>query len=283
MIFQREKIQALLGLLRERKLIAFVGSGLSIGMPSWPDLLNRMIKWGKKHGVTFSQTEEKELKGLIKKNDLLLAAEEIKQRLQAQNRDYFINFMKETFDKPVCVSSCHKLIFKIPFSSIITTNYDTFLETAYSKVKGELPKVFTQTKVRDLQDAISKRQHFILKMHGTIDDSAHLVLGRTDYREFMFNNEQFKFTIQQMIQKNSFLFIGYGLNDPDLLVWIDQLRVAFNDNVGQHFALLNCNKIGEIQRARYKEDYGIEIIPYYPKNNKHPQVLTFLELLKKRK
>lgn len=257
--------------------VVFVGAGPSqgAGLPSWPQLLRQMLDWAQEHGVDVS--DRAEFEDYIAKDDLLLAAEELQERMGGER---FRRFMAEVFRKQgLKPTQTHLLIPRIPFAAAVTTNYDDLLETAYTLVNGEKPHVFTHRDVSELSAALRTGEFYVLKAHGTIDRMDTIVLGRKSYRDVIHANPPYRQHLTSLFSGKTVLFLGFGLTDPDLLLLLDEMRTVFSGHTGHHFALMDERQVPAIKRRRFETDYGIIIIPYAPSAPDHPEVRTFLESL----
>ena len=102
-------------------VIAFVGAGISMneGMPSWQKLLEMMYLEIKDD---LSNIEIESVNRHLQGNDYLLVADFLKHKFgDIRYRD----FIEKVFTKKV-VGRFHKLLTSIPFTGIVTTNYDDF-------------------------------------------------------------------------------------------------------------------------------------------------------------
>jgi hypothetical protein len=120
--------------------IVFVRAGLSqgAGLPSWVDLLRQMLDWSGRHGKEL--TDRDELKRYIDNGELLLVAEEMRERL---GKDDFRRFMAEVFRKPgLKPTAPQTLLPQIPFVAALTSNFETLLESAYTISRGAAPSCF---------------------------------------------------------------------------------------------------------------------------------------------
>lgn len=260
--------------------VAFVGAGLSqgAGLPGWVELLQQMLKWAQIHGVALDDYTE--LQTYIEENKLLLVAEEMRERL---GKERFRQFIAEVFRNiEITPTETHKLLPDIPFTAILTSNYDKLLETAYALERGTIPHCFTQVDFPELAAAQNNDEFYILKIHGTADRIETIVLGKKDYREVMLANSAYRQFLMAFFQNNTVLFLGYGLADPDLLLLLDELNVTFKDYGKLHYALMDETKIRPIERRRFECDYGVHIIPYTPSSQEHPEVHHFLAQLAKK-
>jgi SIR2-like domain len=257
--------------------VVFVGAGPSqgAGLPSWPQLLRQMLDWAQAHGVDVS--DRAEFEGYIAKDDPLLAAEELQERMGDER---FRRFMAEVFRKHgLKPTEAHLLIPRIPFAAAVTTNYDDLLETAYTLVNSEKPHVFTHRDVSELSAALRTGEFYVLKAHGTIDRMDTIVLGRKSYRDVIHANPPYRQHLTSLFSGKTVLFLGFGLTDPDLLLLLDEMRAVFSGHTGHHFALMDERQVPAIKRKRFESDYGIVIIPYTPSAPDHPEVRVFLESL----
>jgi hypothetical protein len=260
--------------------VAFVGSGISVasGLPTWPELLRQMISWSQAQGVVLQ--DRADIEALITDNEFLPAADELVQQM---GNEKFRRFISEVFRRPgLRPNEAHLLVTEIPFSGILTTNYDKLLESAYVMTHtGEHAHVFTQMDVAELSAALRSGEFYILKTHGTADRIETIVLGKKQYRSLMHSNPGYQKALDTLFSSKTILFIGFGLNDPDLLLHLDELQAAFAGYTGTHYALMDSARYNATTRRRYEADYGIQIIPYTPSTADHREVRVFLAELAK--
>ena len=86
------------------------------------------------------------------------------------------------------------------------------------------------TKDKDLLD--SKKSKYIIKMHGDIKELDNIVLKENDYLNYSQNHILIETYIKSLLVDNTFLFIGYSLNDYNLkqiISWVDYLAKGYND------------------------------------------------------
>jgi hypothetical protein len=143
--------------------VAFIGAGLSqgAGLPGWPQLLKQMMDWGEQNGVKMD--DRNELEEYIKSGELLMAAEELRERL---GKSAFHQFMREVFleSKPE-PTAAHKLLPKTPFSAVLTTNYDKLIEAVYiNALKNASFHSFTHMDYPELSRALRSGEFYLLKL-----------------------------------------------------------------------------------------------------------------------
>jgi hypothetical protein len=237
-----------------------------------------MIEWGASHGVDV--TGRRELERLIKNNDLLTVAEEMRERMGKEN---FRAFMYQVFRRPgLQPTPTHMLLPRVPFAAALTSNYDMLLESAYTLYReGAAPHTFTHADAAELSAALRDKKFYILKVHGTVDRIETVVLGEKDYQEVMHASPAYRQHLLSLFSTKCVLFLGFGLTDPDLLLVLRGMRSAFEGYTGKHFALMDARAASAIKRKRFEKDYGVVVIPYKPTADDHPEVGTFVESLAK--
>jgi NAD-dependent SIR2 family protein deacetylase len=266
--------------LKDEKCVAFIGAGLSIGagLPDWKRLIEQMISWCEEYQIVLPNKNE--LNQLLSEKDFTTLADTL---IECMGKSRYQQFLKEVFRKgKLKPTETHKLLPNIPFSAILTTNYDKLIEGAYTATnEGEIPANFTHLDTSEISNALQSGNFHIIKTHGDIDRVDSIVLGRKEYRELLHNNNAYKIYLQQMIISKTILFLGFSLTDPDLFCILDELRVIFKDNTSTHYALMDETNLSEIKIKQFRTDYNIIIIPYKPSSNLHAEVPEFLkELIK---
>jgi hypothetical protein len=256
--------------------VLFVGAGLSqgAGLLGWVGLLNRILSWYDENGVRLADLAD--IQRLIEEKDLLPAAEAIKDGV---NPELFRRALSSIMDdESISPSPTHLLLPTIPFAAVLTSNYDRLLERAYGKV-AQLPWVITHNSGTALTAALHDRRFYILKVHGTIEHVETIVLGRRSYRELMHGNEAYVEHIRTLLRTKTLLFVGFSLSDPDLRLILEQEQAVWGGHANIHYALMNAGELNSLVQREWERDYGIQILPYEPSNEYHPEVGEFLKEL----
>jgi hypothetical protein len=268
----------LVAALLDGDAVLFAGAGLSasVGLPTWRKLVEDMIVWAEASGANLT-AERAELANLIRQGKLTLAAETLRQRMGSQR---FKEYLRAVFrDTEIGPSETHNLLTELPFSAVLTTNYDVLLETAYVKTTGIVPRVFTQVDTAELADMNREKGFYVLKLHGDIDRISSLVLGAGDYRKVMFANPAFRDSLRALFLSRTMFFVGCSLADPDLVTLLEELRTIFEGYGRRHYVLLPSNNLGNLEQQQWEDSFGIQVISYRSSPG-HPEVREFLERLR---
>lgn len=212
----------LLDAVRANRCILFVGAGMSAQvkradgnpLPNWSQFLTELLDWSIARQIRFWGDPE-DIRDMIGSGDLLAAAQELQERLTTADIAEFMNgVFRAPGVRPVAV---HRILPRIPFRAVLTTNYDTLIEGAYAAAaSGRIPPVLTQLDLAARPSLLRRSDFFIFKVHGHLDRPDSVVLGSRDYQEILFQTPGYRQFIETLFATHTVLFIGFGGQDPDL-------------------------------------------------------------------
>lgn len=241
-----EKIRYIKNAKDEDKLIIFVGAGISknSNLPDWEQLIKVFV-----NKLNYPLNEGKKLS-----SDEYLKIPQYYYNIFG-DEDYK-KVIREELDVERKPNDIHELIFKLNPKHIITTNYDRLLEATIIEQRMLFDVI---SKDKDLLD--SKKSKYIIKMHGDIKELDNIVLKENDYLNYSQNHILIETCIKSLLVSNTFLFIGYSLNDYNLkqiISWVDYLAKGYTDINDRPKSFI----IQEVSEA-----YSGFIENYYEKNN----------------
>ncbi len=115
----------------------------------------------------------------------------------------------------------HEAFCQIPFDSVVTTNVEQLLESAYRSRHGDVLAIIEE---QQLRLANPYEAPTLLKLHGDVHHPGSLVLTERDYDEFSLRRPMFvTWLANQLISKTGVL-IGYSLDDADFRQIIAMVR-----------------------------------------------------------
>lgn len=204
----------------------FAGAGLSIplGGISWSELLR----------------EEADSIGIdvSRENDLISVAQFIYN--ESGTRQTITQLLKNKIIKNGVENKNHHLLSSLPIKKVWTTNYDDFLEKSFINA-GKI--VDLKKSVQDMATELDYTDTTVYKMHGDIGIPNSTVLLKDDYEIYDKKNELFTKTLQTDLLSNTFLFIGFSFDDPNLENILSKVRVMLEGNPRRHYCILkNVNK-----------------------------------------
>ena len=119
-------------------------------------------------------------------------------------------------------SPLHIDLLNLPWTDVLTTNYDMLLEKACASVTSKKYNV-----VLDQDALVHSKKPRIIKLHGSFQ-SERLVITRDDYRRYEKDFPLFVNTVKQVLLENTLCLIGFSGDDSNFLEWAGWI----SDNLG---------------------------------------------------
>lgn len=269
--------QSLVQHLHEGRCVLFAGSGLSAwaGFPTWTTLLGDLIDEMRNEQIALEDVDE--MARLLEKDKLLEVAEHCKTQLGSRYEKVLSERLRQT--DTADLPEPHRIIVRLPFAGVVTTNYDDLLETGYQKLTSVSVKAPTHEDVDVLGTLLFDGSFFVLKAHGDLDRPATLVLTSSDYRETLYSNAAFTSFFSSILMSRAVLFLGYSLNDPDFRMLLDRHLSTFQRWVPDRYALMPG--VGPVEAKVMWESMRIRVLPYEAEDGRHDAVLDFLRELER--
>lgn len=147
-------------------------------------------------------------------------------RLAEEYRAYFGRAALETELRTLVVDSqwfpgeAHINLLKLPWSDVLTTNYDSLLErTAAEHDVGQFYSI-----VRSEFDLVCSPAPRIVKLHGTVGIDKELCLTEEDFRRYPEEHAAFVNLARQVFIENDLCLVGFSGSDPNFLQWSGWVR-----------------------------------------------------------
>lgn len=266
--------------IARRTCILYLGSGISSNSKNdagkSPKIWRDFLTLGKKKFCNTSE-EKKLIQNRINSSDYLFVCELLRQ---IGGRDAFNDLLKEEFQKPQFnVADIHKNIFKLDSRIVVTPNFDKIYDTyALSETKGSL--VIKKYYDAGIVDCIRKTERLILKIHGSIDDPNNLIFSQVDYAIARNKHQEFYQLLNSLLLTQTFLFLGAGLNDPDIKLLLENYSFQYPKS-RKHYFVFPKGKLSDMEIEIYSETLGLEFILYDPKNNHEELSISVADLVSK--
>ena len=213
----------------QRKLVLFLGAGVSIGagLPAWTELLEQM---GERAGLSPDERRE------LARFDAMDQASIVRARLeQARGDDAAGAFHDEVvrLARATHASLSHMLMAAMPVEEIVTTNYDELFEVASAGIKRS---VSVLPHAPDLEAS-----RWLLKLHGCVSRPEDIVLTREDFLRYEHRRAALAGIVQALLITKHMLFVGFSLKDENFHRIADAVRRARGSKNGMR-------KIGTVLR-----------------------------------
>lgn len=252
--------------LARRTCVVYLGSGVSHNSvnhegknpPTWRTFLKRGCDILHKEPAKKKSVEEK-----IKANDYLMACELLRKAI---GTDDFNKFLKKEFQTPQYhEADIHKYIFELDSKIVITPNFDKIYDVYAQKMTYGKVVIKNYTD-KGIIDCIRNSERFVLKIHGSIDNPDNLIFSQADYAHARNNYFNFYQILNSLLLTQTFLFLGAGLNDPDIKLLLENYAFQYPMSRKHMFVIPN-NQMGEDERSIYNETLGVDFLLYDRKDN----------------
>lgn len=179
-------------------------------------------------------------------------------RLAEEYRSYFgqaaLNdrIRSEIDDGAWRTGELYQSLLKLPWSEVMTTNWDTLLERAAKDILS--PYYTPVTKASDFTWAQSPR---IVKLHGTIGTTDSFIAAQEDYRTYPEKFAPFVNFARQVFIEKELCLLGFSGDDPNFLHWAGWVR----DNLAGHARKIYLVGALKLTASRRKHLESINIAP----------------------
>ena len=125
-------------------------------------------------------------------------------------------------------------------------------------------------KIDDLAISIRDSDAIVYKMHGDVDSPNDAVISKDDYERYSDKNSLFVTALRGDLVSKTFLFVGFGFEDPNLESILGKVNVLLGDNKREHYCIqkqvLERDYDGDIEGYNYakiKQDLKIKDLQRY--------------------
>ena len=206
------EVCALAARARRRRLVPFLGAGTSVsaGGPSWGRLLHDL---GERIGLDAATAAS------LREKDVLDQASYLAVLHEEQTPGSFAIAVAEEIGALQRYGLAPALLTAIDSEQAITLNYDRLFETAAADAGAP----------RSIIPGPHEGEHerWLLKLHGTVDDPASIVLTRDDYLGFDSTRRALSSIVKATLATRHLLFVGFGLADDHFHEIVHDVRRAF--------------------------------------------------------
>lgn len=237
-----------------KRCILLIGSGLShhiAGYPTWEELMREVAqKFRERSSLledlsSVSDVDPLEFFEYLAKHPHIGEAE-LKTFIK-----HLLAPKPETSSHPIL-----RIISRIPWAAIITTNYDKLIEDSLWENRIQ----FNHIEVEEDIASIDPSQIQLVKMHGTI--GGDIVLTWKDYENYFLSRPTFRVYLTSLFAQYSILFVGFSLQDPNFRQIYSFVHTTLGRFQNPSFSVVR--KVGEMTRSiwRHRNLEFIEIGSY---------------------
>lgn len=258
---------------RDGECVLYCGSGVSAqaGFPYWQPFVEELTEWSINNEFVTPELGNS-LRAALAQGQYDSVSDNLVSKLR-DHQSALNEYLSGIFLKNVNLPDSVKLLKDLPFSAAMTTNFDNLLEQAF---KGKSTSSLTPADADLLLQCLHKREFFLLKLYGKLEESETVMLAPSQYDDVVTGNLVFSSFMETLLISRTVFFVGSSLEGIQAYLKGMPLR---RQSRRTHYALVPVT--GEAWQAKanpLKERYGIEVLPYSPSAG-HPELLSFLQNL----
>lgn len=242
-------------------IVLFAGAGVSInaGYPGWNSFLTQLADFTQGYDETISKV----MQIRIKQKNFLNAALLYKTCPNIPEGEKYKK-IKEIFCADGKPENLQALV-SLPFSAIITTNFDSAIHNAYIKVTQKFPRAI-ENDDSTFRSAPFISDFFIARIHGRGEVPEKMIFDEQAYKE-NFQNTSYVDLLLKALTTYSCMFIGYSFNDPAIIQILELLKIR----IGPNYPSLHTAFLPSIQESTLGSElakYNISTY-YYSQEYEH--------------
>jgi tetratricopeptide (TPR) repeat protein len=240
-----------------------VGSGFSRaggvvgGFPKWTDLPGRFLDQIAALGQRDKAWVDKR-RMLLEPNLSLVDMLAMLDGFQAAlDRSYQQALTSVFRPDPITPGDVHKALVELDVALLATTNYDELIEEA----GGPRRAVYTWRESDKALADIAQKRRVLFKIHGTASRADTMVMTRREY-DAAGHDAAYQRIQGDLFQNHTFLFVGYGMNDPyDLDLTLDLNARSFGVAVRRHYLLMHKDEAAP-HAERWDREKNLQVITF---------------------
>lgn len=252
-------------------LVFFVGAGVSmlVGLPSWDGLAFKALEELRQKGcLNYSELEQ--LKGLEPKKQLSIA------ELIAKENSISLELPKH-LDIGESDKGIYDYLNKIG-CACVTTNSDELLKPQFNQTKDGSTTAAPVTRINQKNDFYAGHLNVlgtVVHLHGSVSSPEDMVFTTKQYLEH-YDDETVKVFLGELFEKKTILFIGYRLEESEILEHILRRGRVQDTKNRRRFALmpffLSQTPIYKMLYEYYKKSFGVHLIGFIRDHKDYKQL-----------
>ena len=259
--------------IARRTCVLYIGAGVSansssakgISPPTWEAFLRSCLTKINKADCAY-------IEQLLSQKDLLSACEVIIDKIGTAE---FNNVAQDAFRRPgFKPASIHETIYNLDARLVITPNVDKIYEQYAQATSCGTIVVKKQTE-HDISNFIRSTDRVILKAHGSIDAPNEMIFSKYQYNEARYKYSGFYKLLDSLALTHTYVFIGCGLNDPDIRLTLEHYNFGFPGCKPHYFVAADTAMNPDLEQSLLK-NCNLKVIKYDNSDGKHEKLLPAL-------
>lgn len=263
-----------------RKSVLFLGSGISANAKNeagkhpatWDAFLRSILERRK----TAIGSHVSEIEGLLERHDYLLACEIIVDLI---GKEEFGNDTANEFRKPrYSPAEIHSIIYSLDSKIVITPNVDKIYDEC-ATVESHSSVVIKTYYDSDLAKYLRTDDYLVIKAHGSVDKTSKMIFTHGQYSAARCTYSSFYKLLDALILTHTFVFLGCGINDPDIALTLENANFIY-EGCPPHYFVTAKGSVSDNVKKILLNNRNIEVITYDNPDETHAELIEGLKKLK---
>lgn len=265
--------QVLLEDFESNRVVLFIGSGVSrnsVGNDgrtrpkTWADFLKTAAD---------SRGMLPRIQPYLDTHDYLTALDILRMGMTQQD---YAALVRNEYQRPgYSHAPIHEAIYKLNCKIVLTPNFDKIYETYAIQVsRGTI--VSKDYHFAQLAEFIRGDSYVVIKVHGSVDDHRNMIFGRKDYARARVENAMFYDILRALILTHTFLFIGCGIDDPDIRLLLEDINFGAGGSRCHYFVSAG-EAISADMKSVLRDTMNLDVLEYENAAGDHSDLTASLE------
>lgn len=269
--------EALIDDIARRICVLYLGSGVSANSvnssgkhpPTWIEFLNEALEL-----ISVKRAQDY-VKKLLREKNMLMACDVIINQIGDHK---FIELAKDRFLRTgYSRAKIHEHIYNLDARIVITPNVDKIYDH-HANSQSEGTVVVKKHNEVDVSTFLRAKDRVIFKAHGTIESPSEMVFSRHQYTEARYKYSTFYKLLDSLALTHTYLFIGCGLNDPDIQLTLENNNFWF-PGCRPHYFVTAKESMNPDLKNSLKKNCNLEVLTYSNPEKNHSHLSDSLEKL----
>jgi hypothetical protein len=189
----------------------------------------------------------------------------------------FVTLVKRAYLTPgYKPAPIHEHIWKLDCRIALTPNFDQIYDGYALSESGNSAIVKTYMD-NDLAETLREDGRVIIKMHGSVSNPHNLIFTRAEYAAARTKFRSFYSLIESLLRTHTFLFLGCGLDDPDIRTLLENYTYDHEHSRKHYFVITSDTLTTKILEVISKS-LNLEFLTY-SSATRHKDLTTSIRVL----
>lgn len=182
---------------------------------------------------------------IIDRKDYLTSCEILKSMMNLEDADSFSRYVETKYISPgFQPAEIHEHIYNLDSSIVISPNFDCIYDTYATGISNSTITIRDHTSDDIARYLLGGDVRLLIKSHGSASNPARVIFTRKDYAQARTKYILFYEILKSLILTHSFLFIGCGIDDPDIRTLFEDVQFT-HGRMPMHYMTLPENEVHE--------------------------------------